>query len=138
MLLSPNKTRTLFRRIALFIMLGIGATGAASLAVVQVWDGGFHQAEFRLRFVDAEDRPVSGVTLLVTDALGQRANCYPVSDFHEGAELQSDEGGILTFHHVGLGPEYSGRIRHVFFLIPIGKRTAPIYYCRFYRNGDLI
>jgi hypothetical protein len=101
-----------------------------------VWDGGFPQAEFRLRFVDGKGRPISGVVLRVEDESGRLFYHYPVSDYGPGHAPTSDADGVLTFHHATTGSlEYGGRCWSPFGLLEVGDCHGPVYVCRFLKGG---
>jgi hypothetical protein len=109
--------------------------GGFSFIQREAWDGGFGQAEFRLRFVDEEGAPVPGVQLVVRDKNGARAYCYPVIDYQETMQPMSDDSGLMTFHHINLSPEYGGKCWRLFFVIPMGDCDPPVYTCHFMLAG---
>jgi hypothetical protein len=101
-----------------------------------VWDGGFRQAEYQLRFVDGDGKPIPGVQIRVENSTGLTFYHYPVTDYLEGRTLSSDKDGVLTFHHVNYsGIEFGGQCSHLFWLIPIGQCDSPTFICRFLANG---
>jgi hypothetical protein len=86
---------------------------AAAVAFVPfqgiIWDGGFKSAEYRLRFVDAAGRPITGVTLRVLTKAGGACPFYPVDEFHPDRPPMSAADGMLVCHHSGNGLEFGGR-----------------------------
>jgi hypothetical protein len=131
-------TQLTTRRLLLGALIMIGGLAIASLIRVEAWDGGFPQAEFRVRFIDARGAPCKGISLMVKDAAGRPAYCYPVTDYHQECVPMSGDDGILVFHHVNLSPEFSGKVRYLFFALPIGQRSPPTYYCQFARSGEIV
>lgn len=105
---------------------------------VIVWDGGFSQVEFQITFVDQQTKPINGVTLSVVNYSGATAFGYPVTDYREDSIPTSDDKGVMVFHHVNLSPEYGGKYRMMFFLIPVGKHEAPKYTLHFILSGKEI
>ncbi len=99
--------------------------------IVELWDGGFSQVEFQVTVINQNGRPIEGVTLSVTDHKGDSALGYPVMDFRGGLTPTSDEKGLMVFHHVNLSPEFGGKCRKLFFLIPVGVCEAPKYHLHF-------
>jgi hypothetical protein len=126
------------RRIIAASIVVVTIVGLISLTQVEAWDGGFKQAEFRIRFVDSSGRPVQGIKLAVNDASGKHSYCYPVPDYHEDSTPTTGGDGVMVFHHINLSPEYSGKVAYLFFLIPIGNRSPPVYYCQFSKQGELL
>lgn len=127
----------------LLIVAGIAAAGlillglASRLSAIQ-WDGSFRHAEYQFAFKDKAGKPLSGVCLRVEDKAGRVSYDYPVTDFRADDDLQSDINGVLAFHHVGGGLEFGGQCWELFFLIPLGKCSGPVYYCKFVRNGKVV
>ncbi|MBX7073319.1 MAG: hypothetical protein K1X71_09240 [Pirellulales bacterium] len=124
------------RKRLFLIIAGISALAAALVGgmPVMVWDGGFGQVEYQIRFVDSEGAPIPGVQLRVENEQGANFFHYPVTDYAEGRAPASGDDGVLTFHHVGGGPEFSGRCTE-WFGICFGECNAPIFICRFLLDG---
>lgn len=100
------------------------------------WDGGFPQAEYRIRFIDEQGKAVPGVTLEVRDKDGKTSYCYPVTDFAIGSAPVSDPDGIMLFHHIELWAEFGGRCTRWLGLFSTGKCDPPSYTCIFSLAGE--
>lgn len=115
------------------------AVAAAAFLLVPfqgiIWDGGFDSAEFRLRFADPSGRPVPGVTLRVETAAGGTSYFYPVNEFLPDECPTSDADGMVVFHHVSGGMEFSGREHSNFVGMQFGETKAPQYVCVFSLGG---
>ena len=112
-----------------------GGLGLFSCSQCIIWDGGYPQAEFQITFQDATGQPVEGVELRVEDYEGHNYFHYPVTDYLPGQTPTSDQAGLMVFHHVSSGIEFSGRECSLFFVIPIEERRGPRFLCRFLRDG---
>ena len=104
---------------------------------VIVWDGGFGQVEYRMKFVGPDGLPIPGVQLRVEDEHGTNFFHYPVTDYVDGRVPVSGDDGMLTFHHVSHGPEFGGRCRELFG-VRFGTCRAPTFVCRFLLDGKEI
>jgi hypothetical protein len=124
-------------RVAFITAIIFGLFGIGSSCMGIIWDGGFPQEEFEISFRDADGNSIQGVELRVEDRKGRPFYFYPVSDYATDSAPTSDENGMMIFHHVSRGLEYSGFDGHVFFIIPIGD-GSPEYICRFLRDGKEI
>src|SRR5947209_7581354 len=122
--ITPVATRfsILFVTIVVIILI---FGGLSFVATYSIWEGSFAQAEYQVEFRDQTNRPLQGIILRVEDQRGILSYCYPVSDFNASRDLISNKDGVLTFHHVGRGVEFSGNCYFLFFIIPIGKFTPP-------------
>lgn len=116
---------------ALTLLLVVAGIAFACYGIQETWDGGFPQVEFQVTVIDRGGVPLEGVTLSVTSHNGETTFGYPVTDFTESLTPTSDERGLLVFHHVNLSPEYGGKCRKLFFLIPVGTCEAPRYTLHF-------
>jgi hypothetical protein len=123
-----------------FILLACLCCGSVLLAVGAitqthvVWDGGFSRAEYQLVLTDSLRRPLSGVRLRVTDKSGNDSFCFPITDYQKDKQLSSNRDGVITFHHAGVGTEFSGHYTEYLYWIRIGTTDAPDYFCRFEKN----
>jgi len=109
---------------------------AVALALVPIksgalWVAGFPDAEYQITFVDRSGNPIEGIELRVEDLKGTQFFYYPVTDYVPTSIPKSDHAGLLTFHHVGYGPEFSGRCIVYFGFIQRGSCSGPRYVCRF-------
>jgi hypothetical protein len=121
------------------ILGGIALVGFAScFATNEINDGGFRQMEWQLRFVDKDGRPIPGVQLTVLDNQGKIAFGYPVTDYLVNAVPTSNEDGLMVFHHVALGMEFSWGTRYLFFFIPIDTNKPPVYWLVFRASGRTV
>ncbi len=109
---------------------------AISPRVTQVWDGSYPQAEFELIFKDAHGVALQGIQLRVEDQEGRSYFHYPVIDYLPGNVPTSDRDGAMVFHHVSDGIEFSGRTTYWFGMFPIVEQRAPVFVCRFLRDGQ--
>jgi hypothetical protein len=117
----------------------IASSGLISLLYQEVWDGGFPSVEFQFRFVDVNEVPIRGVELRVLTKDGDEAFGYPVTDYLSDSVPMSDENGLLSFHHLSVGVEFSGRRRHLFFLIPVETGNGiPRYTVQFLFDSTVI
>ena len=123
-------------RIVYFVLVGAGLLGVVSCLNCYVWDGSFGQAEFQLVFQDQDGNPIQGVELCVVDRKGQNYFHFPVDDYVPGKIPTSDRDGLMLFHHVSRGIEFSGRTYYVLFAIPITEPSLPTYDCRFLYKGQ--
>jgi hypothetical protein len=99
------------------------------------WDSHFPSIEYRLRFVDADGRPVPGVRLDVFTQAGGRSYLYPVDEFVPGNPVVCDADGRMTFHHRGLTYECGGRTRVNLLGLQFHSGEAPQYDCVFTLDG---
>jgi hypothetical protein len=74
-----------------------------------LWGGRIPDVECRLKFVDANNKPVPGVTLAVYTKAGSRCHFYPVDEFVPDHPVVSDAEGRLVFHHSSNHIEFDGR-----------------------------
>jgi hypothetical protein len=112
---------------------------AALIALVPwqgyIWDGGFPNVECRLKFVDANNKPVPGVTLTVFTEGGGVCHFYPVDEFVPDRPVISDAEGRMVFRHTGGGLEFAGHEYYNLFGMRIGETSAPRYRCMFSLDG---
>jgi len=124
-------------RIRLGCLLGVLGL-AAAVALVPwleiIWDGGFPDVEYRLKFVDGEGNPVPGVTLTVYTKAGAVCHFYPVDEFVPDQPVVSDANGQMVFHHSSEGLEFGGREYRNMFGLGFGE-DAPHYVCVFTHEG---
>ena len=133
---TPRRISRL-QRVALCALLGVAMllmTLACSPCVVS--DGSYPQAEFQLVLKDPAGKPLEGVELRVEDQEGRNYFHYPVNDYLPGKVPASDRDGVIVFHHVPEGVEYSSRTTYVFGVIPIVEQRPPTFICRFLREGQ--
>jgi hypothetical protein len=123
------------RRGLLIASLLTGLFVLISCCQCMVWDGRYPQCEFQLVFRDRNGNPLEGVQLRVEDRDGRNYFHYPVNDYVPGQIPSSDPHGRIIFHHVSGGIEFSGRTNYVLFVIPVEKRPAPKFLCRFFYEG---
>jgi hypothetical protein len=110
---------------------------AVALAPCQtiIWDGGFEDAEYRLRFVDSTGRPVPGVTLQVLTQAGGVCHLYPVNEFLPDSTPTSDVDGRMVFHHRAHYLEFGGGDRLSLIGVRLTAAGAPQYVLVFDRGG---
>lgn len=101
------------------------------------WDGGYLAAEFRFKFVTDEGRPIEAVRLSVERLNGAPAYYYPVNDYGPQDPIVGDSTGVVTFHHVSQGIEFSGKCSFLYPLVVLPNDTckAPDYSLRFLVRG---
>jgi hypothetical protein len=122
--------------LALAALIAIGLLGGLSSRIV--WDGGYCQAEYQLTFVDENGAPIPAVELRVEDAEGHNFFHYPVTDYLPDRTIVSNSDGLIVFHHVGGGPEFSGEVDSLYGVIPVVKRRGPKFICRFvYQESEI-
>jgi hypothetical protein len=127
------------RRTKLFlIIVGIIALlGVASyLTDLMIADGGYSQAEFQITFKDSSGNAIEGIDLRVEDQAGNNYFYYPVTDYGPGQTPSSDASGVMVFHHVANGLEYSFRMWHCFWIFPVYEQRPPVFICRFLNRGQ--
>lgn len=115
----------------------IGLLAVVALAPVQtiLWDGGFEDAEYRLRFVDGAGRPVPGVTLRVLTQAGGVCHLYPVNEFVPDNTPTSDADGRMVFHHRAHYLEFGGGDRLSLIGVRLTATGAPQYELVFALGG---
>jgi hypothetical protein len=117
-----------------YLSFGLGGfllAGLLSLLYAERWQGRFQQAEYRLRFTDREGNPIKGIQLLVFDSQGKESLYFPVSD-HPIKNLETDKNGVIIFHHICTSNiEASGECHRLFWTIPIGDCSLPVFTCVF-------
>jgi len=125
--------RTFFRWFAI-CGSAMALIGLLPSCEVTIWDGSWWQEEYRITFLDHAGRPVEGVQLRVENAAGSNFYHFPVTDYLPNHLPASDADGVLVFHHA---PRHgvSGHSWWLFFLIPMGEHSGPIYVCRFLLDG---
>ena len=139
---NPNEQRADYRKrrktfliiaVVFLVLLVLGPGNRMA------WSGSFSMAEHELEFTRPDGTPIQGVELSVEDAIGEKAFYYPVNDYTPRVRLLSGKDGLLTFHHVQQGVEFSGTCRFLFFVLPVsGRCTSPEYFCRFtYRGAEV-
>jgi hypothetical protein len=118
-------------------LLALGVAAVVGLVPFEgiVWDGGFRDAEFRLRFVDPTDRPVPGVTLRVLTAAGGVCHLYPVNEFLPDGAPASDADGRMVFHHASRGLEFAGHESRNLVGMQFGETRSPQYLLVFDHGG---
>jgi hypothetical protein len=99
-----------------------------------IWDGAFHQAEFRLHVVDEQGKPIGGVRIRVSSPKGRTACGQPVFEY-QGEDLIGDDEGRFLFHHVVIGTEFSGHYKEYFGYFRFGTTEAPDYFCHVLKDG---
>lgn len=105
---------------------------------VELWDGGYLQAEYQITFQDPNGRPMEGVQLQVEDQRGHIFYHYPVTDFLPDRTPISDADGLMVFRHASDGMEFGGKCWFLFCFLPVEERSGPMYVCRFlYRGGEV-
>jgi hypothetical protein len=100
-----------------------------------IWDGGFPNVECRLKFVNANNKPVPGVTLTVLTNAGGVCHFYPVDEFVPDRPVVSDAEGRMVFHHTAGGLEFAGHESYNLFGMRFGETSAPRYQCVFSLDG---
>jgi hypothetical protein len=100
-----------------------------------LWDGGFPDVECRLKFVDRDGKPVSGVTLTVFTKAGAVCHFYPVDEFVPDRLVVSDSNGELVFHHTAGYLEFGGHEYGNLVGMRFGETASPQYDCVF-THGD--
>lgn len=114
-------------------LAGIVVVGLISFAQVAIWDGGFASAEYQFEFVDGTGESMTDIELRVEDENGNQCLHYPVTDYSPHQVPKVTAEGLLTFHHVSYsGIEFGGRCCNLF---GIGDCEAPVFICRFMRDG---
>ena len=99
-----------------------------------LYDGYYCQAEYQIKFVTPDGRPIDGVQLEVVDKSGNISYGYPVTDYCEGGIPTSDADGVITFHHVQYTMEWGG----IFFFCCVLGSGSREFDLLFSRNGELI
>ncbi len=130
---SSRRVRSL--RLLTGLLLAILLVGLISCMGYAVGDGGYNPNEFQVTFIDQSGKPVEGVELRVEDREGHPYFHYPVTDYLPDQIPTSDRDGVIVFHHVARGLEFSIVWFDLFFLIPIDEKSAPYYVCRFLHDG---
>jgi hypothetical protein len=103
-----------------------------------IWDGSFRQGEYQFTFLDSTEKPLSGVELVVKNKSGAPSYCYPVIEHRKKPPVLSDDKGVITFHHVNMGTEFSGRCVTYFGVFRQGGFEPPKYDCVFLYKGKEI
>jgi hypothetical protein len=99
-----------------------------------LYDGFYWQAEYQIKFVTPDGRPIDGVQLEVLDESGNISYGYPVTDYYEGGIPTSDADGVITFHHVQYTMEWGG----MFFFGCVAGSGPQVFDLLFSENGRLI
>ena len=123
-------------RVAFLVLLAVGLLATVSCLVCEVGDGRYGQAEFQLTFLDPSGNPIEGVELRVEDQQGRTYFHYPVDDYVPLQIPTSDRNGLMVFHHVSRGFEFSERTYNLFFVIRIRETPAPAFFCCFLQDGE--
>ena len=97
---------------------------------VVIWDGGFGDVEYRIKFVGVDGSPIPNVQLRVENDQGTNYFHYPVTDYVDGRVPTSGDDGVLTFHHISNRPEFGGRYWKLFGVC-LGTCKSPAFTCRF-------
>lgn len=100
-----------------------------------IWDGGFSSIEYRLRFLDTNNRPLQGVTLQVRTQAGCVCYLYPVNEFISDQAPTSDSEGNMVFHHVSHTLEFAGHEYSNLLGFRFGETQSPQYDCVFLVEG---
>jgi hypothetical protein len=116
----------------------VSLTILSFLSTYTVGDGLFPQAQFRIKFVDSIGKPIEGVQLAVIDASNKDSPYYPVSDYSRKQSLRSNANGVITFHHICGGIEFSCHCCRLLWIIPIGSCSSPSYYCMFTWRSQVV
>jgi hypothetical protein len=134
-----GSTQMAYARVVLFAVICVAVlimcTGFTQVAI---FDCAFATAQYRFRFIRSDGTPVKGVRLDIEDSSGNAAFYYPVSDYTQDNSLESDSQGLLVFHHVSLGVEYSRSVRYFFGFIREQENSDTLptrFLCRFSRRG---
>ena len=124
------------RRGCIWTLIGVAVLLAITPFRCIIWDGGFPDIECRLKFVDGEGKPVSGVRLVVLTKGGTVCHFYPVDEFVPDQPVVSDANGQIVFHHSTKGGlEFGGREYHNLIGMRFGDTGSPQYDCVFTHNG---
>ena len=99
-----------------------------------LYDGYYWQAEYQIKFVTPDGRPIDGVQLEVLDESGNISYGYPVTDYYEGSVPTSGADGVITFHHVQYTMEWGG----IFFFCCVLGSSSQEFDLLFSKNGELI
>ena len=122
------------RRVRLLV-LGLVAVVALVPFQTMIWDGGFEDAEYRLRFVDGNGRPVPGVSLRVLTPAGGACHLFPINEFLPDGTPTSDADGRMVFHHASHALEFAGRVRTNVVGMAFGDTRSPEYVLAFDVDG---
>lgn len=117
------------------VVIGLLAVVAFAPCQTIIWDGGFQDAEYRLRFVDSRGRPVPGVTLTVLTQASGVCHLYPVNEFLPDSTPTSDADGLMVFHHRAHYLEFGGGDRMSLIGVRLTATGAPQYVLVFNRGG---
>jgi hypothetical protein len=121
--------------------VSIAAVGSLGLAVIlvpfqgMIWDGRFHDVEYRLTFLDEAGRPLPGISLQVVSKAGGPSYLYPINEFLPDGTPSTDANGLVTFHHVGAYLEFSGYEYHNLAGMRFSDTDAPQYVLVFSLAG---
>lgn len=99
-----------------------------------VWTGGFLLVEYNIQFVDCENVPLRNVKVIVENDKGFVSYYYPVSDYSPDRDLLGGDNGIIIFHHVKKGVEFSGAYGYKYWVVPYERGSIPKFHCRFFQN----
>jgi hypothetical protein len=125
----------------------VGSVGALSLLILACasffltsiyWQGSYEEARFELRFLDSKGAPLTHVRLKVENDAGGDAMFFPVTDFSPFRLIESNEHGVIAFHHVASGAEVGGKCWQLFFIFDVGECRRPVYRCRFFQADRLL
>jgi hypothetical protein len=117
-----------------FVAIVVAFTLLLPMTGCAIYDGWFLQAEYQIKFVTPDGRPIDGVQLEVLDESGNISYGYPVTDYYEGGIPTSDANGIITFHHVLYFSDWGG----MFFFGCNKGSPPPEFDLLFTQNGKLI
>lgn len=100
-----------------------------------VWDGGFGDEGYQLKFNRPDESPVSGVKLRVETRAGGVCYLYPVNEFLPDGTPTSDANGRMVFHHLSHALEFGGRDYRSLIGITLNRARAPQFDCVFLVAG---
>jgi hypothetical protein len=119
------------------IVAGVVLLLVGLLPMEVIGECAYSQTEYQLTFQDATGAPVEGVELRVEDGEGTTFFYFPVTDYLPRHVPASDARGLMTFHHVTSGIEWSSHRTLLFFgSLPIRSTKPPRFICRFLYQGQ--
>ena len=113
------------------LILGVGIASSPTI----MWQGGFRQAEYRIRLQSESGDFIKHATMHVTRYDGSPADKYPIVQFEAGIPVNPEDDGTFVVHQVRSGSQFGGKFTRLFGLFPIGRRGGPIYKISF-RDGE--
>jgi hypothetical protein len=118
------------------VVLVLSLLGFLSLCSQVYADGGYPQVEFRLTFEGPTGTPVEGVELRVEDEEGHNFFSYPITDYLPSQVPISDRRGLMVFHHVSRGIEFTHHAHNCWGLFWVDVTRGPRFICRFVHRGQ--